>query len=106
MARVTKARAERSRAGVQPRFAAYSRMGRSLQRQGLLVMRRDPRIDSGAKHFWRFLALAKKPLRFCCLRCPFGGHLERSDAQGFKLLLSAMRPEPAYYAATAVATRG
>jgi hypothetical protein len=36
--------------------------GAHLQRQRLLVVRGHPRIQPGAKHFRRFLALAKNPL--------------------------------------------
>jgi hypothetical protein len=50
------------------------------------------RIEPNPEHFGRFLALAENPPGFCCLRCPFGGHFSVSDAQGCKLMLSAMRP--------------
>jgi hypothetical protein len=39
----------------------------------------------------RFVALAKNPGRYPCLRCPFGGHSKKSRARAFKPRLSAMR---------------
>jgi hypothetical protein len=66
--------------------------GAHLQRQSLLVVRGDSRIQARAKHFRRFLALAENPLRFHRSGCPFGGHFTMSESQGLKLMLSAMRP--------------
>src|SRR5207302_1385811 len=48
--------------------------GADLQRDGLLVGRRDAGVEAGSKHFGRFPCLAKNPMRFGFLRCPFGGH--------------------------------
>jgi hypothetical protein len=55
-----------------------------------LVVSGNAGVQSDAKHFRWFLALAENPGRFCCFRCPFGGHFRVFDAQGFKLSFSAI----------------
>lgn len=56
--------------------------------QSLIVRAWTPSVQPDAKHSRGFLA-AKNPPRFCCVGCPFGGHLKSSGAQGSKLSFAA-----------------
>src|SRR5215208_3638603 len=65
--------------------------GAYWQRDRLLVLRRDTRIQSDAEHFRLLSSVAKNLSGFRLLRCPSYGHFRMPDPHGRTLWFSAIR---------------
>ena len=65
--------------------------GANLQRDGLLIVGGNARVEAGAKHFRRLVCLAKNPTGLGCLGYPFFGHFQWSGPHGRRGYVSALR---------------